>query len=81
VKRLTISCAEVIQEISNYLEHDVPGKLRARMETHLADCSHCHAVLDGVRNTISLVADGRVFDLPNGFATRLYSKLKTADDD
>ena len=81
MKRLTISCAEVIQEISNYLEHDVPGELRARMETHLVDCEHCHAVLDGVRNTISLVADGHVFDLPNGFATRLYSKLKMDVDD
>ena len=81
MKRLTISCTEVIQEISNYLEHDAPGELRARMESHLAECVHCHAVLDGMRNIISLVADGHVFELPNGFATRLYSKLNTEVDE
>ena len=81
MSKLTISCEHVIQEISNYLEDDVHGELRARMEAHLSGCAHCQAILDGTRNTISLVADGRLFELPDGFAIRLYTKLKTRTND
>jgi hypothetical protein len=38
-------------------------------------CVHCSAVLDGMRNIVGLVADGRLFQTPPGFHKRLYSKI------
>ncbi|HTW22607.1 MAG TPA: zf-HC2 domain-containing protein [Candidatus Baltobacteraceae bacterium] len=72
---IEISCAEVWREISNYIDADVPPELRARMELHFSKCSHCHAVLDGTRNTVHLLADGDWYRLPAGFSERLFERL------
>jgi anti-sigma factor RsiW len=70
-----ISCQEVIRELSNYTDRDVTADLRAQIEAHLPACSHCTAVYDGLRNTITLVGDDRAFELPAGFSQRLRAKL------
>lgn len=70
-----ISCVEVWREISNYIEGDVDPELRRRMEEHFRGCEHCSAILDGARNVIRLVGDGKTFDLPQGFSERLRARL------
>jgi anti-sigma factor RsiW len=72
---IEISCVEVWREISNYLDADISPELRERMEAHFKVCAHCSAVLDGMRNIVGLVADGRLFQTPPGFHKRLYSKI------
>jgi hypothetical protein len=73
---MEISCREVIEEISNYIEDDLEQGLRERITEHLKNCRHCTAVLDGTRNVIRLVGDDRTFVLPAGFGQRLYKKLQ-----
>jgi hypothetical protein len=70
-----ISCAEVWREISNYIDADADPELKARMELHLKNCRHCTAVLEGTRNTVSLLADGDWYPLPAGFGERLFQRL------
>jgi Putative zinc-finger len=70
-----ISCLEVIRELSNYLDKDVTPGLREQIVAHLPGCSHCTAVYDGLRNTMTIVGDGRSFDLPAGFSQRLRARL------
>jgi hypothetical protein len=45
------------------------------MEEHFKGCEHCSAILDGTRNVVRLVGDGRNFDLPSGFSERLKQRL------
>jgi hypothetical protein len=73
---IEISCVEVWREVSNYLDADISPELRERMEAHFKGCAHCSAVLDGMRNVVGLVADGRLFQAPAGFNERLYNKIK-----
>jgi anti-sigma factor RsiW len=70
-----ISCLEVIRELSNYVDKDVRPDLRAQIAAHLPTCAHCTAIYDGLRNTMTLVADDRTFELPAGFSQRLRVKL------
>lgn len=70
-----ISCVEVGRETSNYLEGEISGEMRARMEEHFKGCKHCTAVLDGTRNVVQLVGDATAFEVPAGFSNRLYRKL------
>jgi hypothetical protein len=70
-----IECAEVWRQISNYLDDDVDPGLRATMSSHFKDCAHCSAVLDGTRNVVKLVGDGRAFEIPAGASQRFYQKL------
>jgi putative zinc finger protein len=76
---IEISCVEVWREVSNYLDADISPELRERMEAHFKVCAHCSAVLDGMRNVVGLVADGRLFQTPKGFNKRLYSKINPRD--
>jgi hypothetical protein len=71
-----ISCVEVWHELSNYVDGDVDPELRRRMEEHFKACEHCSAILDGTKNVLRLVGDGRAFDLPEGFSDRLKKRLK-----
>lgn len=70
-----ISCVEVWREISNYIEGDLDAELRQRMAQHFKSCAHCSAVLDGAKNVLRLVADGRSFEMPSGFSERLKQRL------
>lgn len=73
---MEISCLDVIRELSNYMDRDVQPELRSQIEAHLPTCAHCTAIYDGMRNTITLVGDGRNFELPKGFSQRLRERLK-----
>ena len=70
-----ISCLEVFRQISNFIEGELDPQLRARMEAHFKDCAHCSAIVDGARNVVRLVGDGKTFDLPTGFSERLKKRL------
>ena len=71
-----ISCVEVWRELSNYIDGAIDPELRLRIEEHFKGCEHCAAILDGTRNVIRLVGDGRAFDLPAGFSDRLKKRLQ-----
>ena len=70
-----INCREVLRELSNYMEGDLDPELRSQIDSHLAQCRHCTAVYEGTRNLLTLVADGKVFELPEGFSRRLRAVL------
>ena len=70
-----IECAEVWRQISNYLDDDVDPGLRANMSSHFNNCAHCSAILDGARNVVKLVGDGRAFEITSGASQRFYKKL------
>jgi anti-sigma factor RsiW len=72
---IEIDCEHAIQQISNYIEGDLGADLRARIEAHVRGCNHCTAILDGTRNTLRLLADGRALELPAGFSERLRLRL------
>jgi anti-sigma factor (TIGR02949 family) len=73
---IEITCAEVWREISSYLDGDISAELRERMQKHFEVCQHCTAVLDGTRNIVQLVGDGRTFRMPEGSGERLYKKIE-----
>lgn len=72
-KPIEIDCEEVWRQISNYLDGEVDPELRAIMASHFKDCAHCSAVLDGTRNVVRLVGDGRAFEIPA--SRKVYKKL------
>jgi hypothetical protein len=63
---IEIDCKEVWMQISSYLDDELPPELRATMAAHFRECGHCIAVLDGTRNVVQLLGDGRVFEVPAG---------------
>ena len=66
------------------MEDDLAPELKMRIERHLAICNHCRALMDGTRNTVTIVADERALELPEDVRRRLYSRwtdhLKKSSD-
>jgi hypothetical protein len=49
-----MKCSDILKELSNYIEGDIPPELMAALEEHVCTCEHCRIVLDTTRKTISL---------------------------
>ena len=47
-----MSCKELVEVITDYLEGTLFGEDRGRFERHLAGCDGCQAYLDQMRQTI-----------------------------
>lgn len=65
-KSIEIGCKEVWEQISNFLDDDIEPGLREPMVAHFKDCAHCTAILDGTRNVVQLLGEGRIFELLAG---------------
>jgi anti-sigma factor RsiW len=50
-----ITCQELVELVTEYLEGTLPRRDRARFERHISGCKHCTAYLDQMRITIRTV--------------------------
>jgi anti-sigma factor RsiW len=48
-----MSCKELVEVITDYLEGSLPAPARVRFEEHLAGCSACRTYLDQMRQTVA----------------------------
>jgi len=70
-----IRCEDVLREISNYLDQDVPAELRQQIEEHLRACDNCTVLVSTTRKTLSLVAGSKVFEISPAISERLLERL------
>jgi anti-sigma factor RsiW len=47
-----LSCQELVELITDYLENAMPAELRARFDEHIDHCEGCQAYLEQMRLTI-----------------------------
>ena len=55
-----LSCIELVELVTDYLEDALPAPERARFESHLGECEGCVVYVEQVRETI--VVTGRLRD-------------------
>jgi anti-sigma factor RsiW len=55
-----MSCQELVELVTEYLEGTLPVEDRARFEDHLKQCPYCVTYLDQMRTTIATL--GRLTD-------------------
>jgi anti-sigma factor RsiW len=49
-----LSCAELVELVTDHLEGALDRRSRRRLEEHLAECDGCDAYLDQIRATVAL---------------------------
>lgn len=47
-----VTCREVVELLSDYLDDAIPAPDRARLDAHLAGCDGCTAALEQLREAI-----------------------------
>jgi len=63
VNAIALSCQELVELVTDYLEDVLPAPERARFDAHIAGCEHCTAYLEQMRTTIVLTGRLRVQEL------------------
>src|SRR5689334_12034976 len=51
----SLTCQQVVELITNYLENVLLAETRKRLEEHIADCPGCETYMEQIRQTINLV--------------------------
>ena len=52
---VALSCRELVELVTDYLEGALDDQTRARFEQHLAQCDGCTAYVEQMRPTVKLV--------------------------
>ncbi|MDP1847512.1 MAG: zf-HC2 domain-containing protein [Solirubrobacteraceae bacterium] len=71
-----LTCREVVELLSDYLEDGLPVGERARVEAHLATCQDCLAYLAQLRTTIGALGRLREQDVPRPMLARLTDAFR-----
>lgn len=50
----TLTCQELVELVTDYLESAMPPEARDRFEAHVQGCPDCEAYVDQIRATIAL---------------------------
>lgn len=58
-----LSCQEVVELVTDYLEGALPADERRRFEEHLGTCDGCRRYLDQMRATMCVTGELRPADL------------------
>jgi anti-sigma factor RsiW len=51
---IEISCQELVELVTEYLEDALPPEDRARFEAHIEPCDGCRTYLEQIRTTVAL---------------------------
>jgi anti-sigma factor RsiW len=70
---LDVTCRELVELVTEYLEDVLPADERERFEAHLADCEGCEAYVEQIRATIDLSARIRTLDAQPEMAALLQA--------
>jgi anti-sigma factor RsiW len=72
----TISCQELVELVTDYIEGRLPAADRRRVDRHLKGCDGCSAYLEQARATIRLTGRLREEDLAPELRERLLGALR-----
>ncbi len=77
VPGMTITCTELVEVVTDYLEGQVDDSLRAEIEAHLALCPGCDNYLEQMRETIQAMGRVPVDSLSDAARDDLMAAFRT----
>lgn len=71
-----VTCQEIVERVTDYLEHALDSETAALFEEHINFCDGCEAYLGQVRATIETVAEIEPAGVPAETSARLLSAFR-----
>jgi anti-sigma factor RsiW len=71
-----LSCVEVVELVTAYLDDALTGADRERMEEHLVFCDGCSTYLEQIRQTVALTGRLRPEDIPPALQESLLAAFR-----
>jgi anti-sigma factor RsiW len=57
-----LTCRELVELVTDYLDDALPDAERMRFESHLAACEGCDRYVEQIRTTVALTRETRALD-------------------
>jgi predicted anti-sigma-YlaC factor YlaD len=71
-----LTCQELVELVTDYLEGALTQDVRTRFDEHLAVCPGCETYLDQIRETASLLGEVSVDDITGEMRATLLSAFR-----
>lgn len=71
-----LTCKEFLSELSDYLDEQTDGDLRAKIDGHISECPNCWVVCDTTKKTIQVYKGMEACAIPEGVHARLMRALE-----
>jgi anti-sigma factor RsiW len=70
-----VTCKEFLASLDDLIDGTLSAELRAELEAHLGQCSHCEVVYNTTRKTIEIYRSHEIYELPASLQERLHSAI------
>jgi anti-sigma factor RsiW len=77
VRRRRLTCQQVVELVTEYLEGVMEPRRRARFEAHLAGCDDCSAYLEQFRATVAVVGRLDAGEVPEPVMNELLAAFRS----
>jgi anti-sigma factor RsiW len=57
-----LTCRELVELVTDYLEGVLPDAERVRFETHMVDCEGCDRYVEQIRTTVALTREAQALE-------------------
>jgi anti-sigma factor RsiW len=71
-----LTCAELVELVTDYLEGRLPDRERRRFDEHLTGCDGCTAYVEQMRTTIAVAGRVPAPELPPELQERLLEAFR-----
>lgn len=71
-----LSCKEVLDNLSLYVDNEISGELRELLERHIGWCRRCQVVFDTTGKMVKIIRDAEPFEVPLAVSARLYARVE-----
>jgi anti-sigma factor (TIGR02949 family) len=71
-----LTCKDFLHELSDFLDEAMDRELRAKLETHIAECPNCWVIADTTKRTIQIYKGMDPQPVPPDVEQRLMAALE-----
>jgi anti-sigma factor RsiW len=68
-------CRDFLEQLSRYLDDELPAAARSEIQRHLRDCPCCEEVLASIKHTVEVCHDEGRPDLPPDVRQRAHARV------
>ncbi|MBI1746745.1 MAG: zf-HC2 domain-containing protein [Acidobacteria bacterium] len=72
-----VTCRQVIELLSDYINHELSPEDKTELDKHMQGCQNCETFLYTLSQSVDLLRDLRVEDIPDDVSSRLRNFLRS----
>ena len=71
-----LTCKQFLSELTDFLDEKIGCDIRAKLESHLAECPNCWVVCDTTKKTLRFYKGMKSCTVPEDVHTRLMAAME-----